>query len=71
MKLNEDETWNETKARAFTIQPNSGYTSYTVDMSTVVGWGTGHTLRQLRLDPADDSSVSTGSFKIDAIYLEN
>jgi RHS repeat-associated protein len=58
-----DWAWNQAKSKTFTIQPNSGFTEYTIDMSTVAGW-TG-TLKRLRLDPAD----STGSFVVDYIRI--
>ncbi|MCD9021677.1 discoidin domain-containing protein [Cohnella silvisoli] len=54
-------------AKSFAIKPNDpGYTEYIVDMSTVSGW-TG-TLKQLRIDPADDEP-SSGLFSIDYILL--
>ncbi|MFZ5895249.1 MAG: BNR-4 repeat-containing protein [Myxococcota bacterium] len=65
---NSDTTWNEPKSKTFAITPNSGYTTYTVDMSAVPGW-TNQTLRRLRLDPSDQATVTSGSFRVDRIYI--
>jgi hypothetical protein len=58
-----DGTWSESKSKHFTTLPNSDFTTYTVDMSTVPGW-TG-TITKLRLDPSQDS----GQFAIDWIRI--
>jgi len=56
-----------TNAKTFAIRPHDpDYTEYIVDMSTVGGW-TG-TLKQLRIDPAEDEP-SSGRFSIDHILL--
>ncbi|MHB8854388.1 MAG: T9SS type A sorting domain-containing protein [Ignavibacteriaceae bacterium] len=63
-----DNVWNEAKHKDFAITANSGFTTYTIDMSTVPGW-TG-TLEQLRLDPCN-GSPGTGSFQVDYIHISN
>jgi hypothetical protein len=64
-RTNASPVFDATKSKTFTITPNSGYTEYTVDMSTATGW-TG-TLNQLRFDPADKN----GTFAIDYIQIGN
>ena len=54
---------SESKSLTFSILPNSAYTTYTLDMSTVPTW-TG-TIKRLRLDPGDQ----TGSFKLDHLAI--
>ncbi|PKN91158.1 MAG: hypothetical protein CVU44_20570 [Chloroflexi bacterium HGW-Chloroflexi-6] len=58
-----DTAWNEAKSKVFAIQPNSGFTEYTIDMSSVAGW-TG-TLRRLRFDPV----TLQGSFAVDYVRI--
>ena len=65
---NADTTWNTTKSKTVAITANSSYTNYTFDMTGVSGWAS-NTLRQLRLDPSDDAGVTTGSFRLDRIYI--
>ena len=60
-----DQIWNDAKHKDFPIIANSGYTEYTIDMSTVAGW-TGN-LKQLRIDPGH--GVSSGSFSIEYIRI--
>ena len=60
-----DGTWSESKSKRITTSPNSSFTTYTFDMSTVPGW-TG-TITRLRLDPAQAS----GTFAIDWIRIGN
>jgi hypothetical protein len=60
-----DGSWSESKSKRITTSPNSGFTTYTFDMSTVPGW-TG-TITKLRLDPAE----TTGTFAIDWIRIRN
>jgi Ca2+-binding RTX toxin-like protein len=60
-----DQTWDEAKSKRITIAPNSGFTTYTFDMSTVPAW-TG-TITQLRLDPAE----AAGTFSVDWIRIGN
>ncbi|MDF2923759.1 MAG: hypothetical protein K0R57_2673 [Paenibacillaceae bacterium] len=65
-KTTGDTTWHSSRSKTFaTIANDSGYSEYTIDMSTVPGW-TG-TLRQLRLDPNKD--VASGSFSVDGITI--
>jgi hypothetical protein len=54
---------SETKAVGFTVKPNSGYTTYTIDMSTNPLW-TGE-VNWLRVDPID----TTGQTNIDSIVV--
>jgi hypothetical protein len=61
--------FDETKAKTFSITANSGYTTYNIDMSRVSGWSSEQVLRQLRIDPTEDTTRS-GSFKIDRIYID-
>jgi hypothetical protein len=63
-------TYNTTKSKVFAITPNSNYTWYSINMSAVSGWSN-QTLRQLRIDPSDDTGVLTTSFKIDQIYIND
>lgn len=66
---NSSTSWNETKSKSFSIDPNSGYTEYTVDMTGVSGWDSTKILRQLRLDPANDATT-TGTFRVDRIHIK-
>jgi len=63
---NADGVYNAAKHKDFAIQPNSDYTEYTIDMSTVAGW-TG-TLKQLRFDP--EHGASGGSFGVDYVRIQ-
>lgn len=65
---NTDGTWNDTKQIGFAVNPNSDFTDYCVDMSSVSGW-TG-SLKQLRIDPCN-GSPGTGSFQIDYVIVNN
>ena len=58
-----DGGWSESKSKRIATLPNSDFTTYTFDMSTVPGW-TG-TITGLRLDPAE----AAGSFAIDSIRI--
>jgi hypothetical protein len=58
-----DSVVNQSKSKRITTAPNSGYRTYTFDMSTVPGW-TG-TITGLRLDPAE----ATGGIAIDWIRI--
>ena len=67
---------SETKSVAFAVEPNSGYTTYTVDMASNPLW-TGE-IRLLRIDPIDavgganiDSVVVSGSGALYANRLLN
>jgi hypothetical protein len=60
-----DSAWSGSKSKRITTLPNSGFRTYTFDMSTVPGW-TG-TITRLRLDPAE----ATGTFAIDWIRIGN
>ena len=60
-----DSAWSESKSKSITTSPNSDFTTYTFDMSTVPGW-TG-TITDLRLDPAE----AAGTFAIDWIRIGN
>jgi hypothetical protein len=60
-----DSTWSASKSKQITTLPESNFTTYTFDMSTVPGW-TG-TITGLRLDPAE----ATGTFAIDWIRIGN
>lgn len=52
--------------KAFTLVANdTGYREYTIDLSDVSGWK--GWIKQLRIDPVDDGTTSTGSFSIDYI----
>ena len=63
-----DKSWNEAKSRSFNIEANDpDYRDYIIDMSGISGW-TG-TLKQIRLDPTDQSSISSGAFSIDLIVI--
>jgi hypothetical protein len=59
----EDGSWSEEKSKRIAIVPNSDFTVYTFDMSTVPRWS--GTIRGLRLDPAEAS----GPFAIDWIRI--
>ena len=62
-----DTTLNTAKLKLFPIKASdSGYTEYTIDMSTVTTW-TG-TIRRLRVDPGDST---TGTFSIDYVRIQN
>jgi List-Bact-rpt repeat protein len=58
-----DSAWSGSKSKRITTLPNSDFTTYTFDMSTVPGW-TG-TITDLRLDPAE----ANGTFAIDWIRI--
>jgi hypothetical protein len=60
-----DGSWSESKSKRIKTLPNSDFTRYTFDMSTVPRW-TG-TITGLRLDPAE----ATGTFAIDWIRIRN
>ncbi|MGZ5341412.1 MAG: fibronectin type III domain-containing protein [Solirubrobacterales bacterium] len=60
-----DSAWSESKSKRITTLPNSDFTTYTFDMSTVPGWI--GTITDLRLDPAE----ATGTFAIDWIRIGN
>jgi len=64
-----DMVWNDTKQLSFGINPNSDFTTYTIDMSAVPGW-TG-TLKQLRIDPCNamPGTPVSGSFQIQYIKM--
>ncbi len=62
-------TYERNRGTQFPITANSGYTTYNIDMSRVRDWSSEQTLRQLRIDPSDDTT-RTGSFKIDRIYID-
>ncbi len=62
-------TYERNRGTQFGITANSGYTTYNIDMSRVRDWSSEQTLRQLRIDPSDDTT-RTGSFKIDRIYID-
>lgn len=64
-----DGTWSQAKSKGFSINDNTSYYgSYIVDMSTVAGW-TG-TIRRIRVDPLDDSTVTAGqTVNIDFIRI--
>jgi hypothetical protein len=61
------QTFTAGKCKTFAITANSGYTEYTVDMSTFAEWTSANTLRRLRIDPADNAS--TGTFHIGRVYI--
>ncbi|HEY9060640.1 MAG TPA: hypothetical protein VIO64_09085 [Pseudobacteroides sp.] len=64
-----DTKWGGAKSKIFSITANdTGYRDYCIDMSNVSGW-TGN-LNQLRLDPIDQSGVSSGAFAIDYIKIQ-
>jgi|GEM_PF-970270 len=68
---NSDNVWNNDKHIDFYMTPNSDFTVYTIDMSSIGGWA--GTLKQLRIDPCNaipGTSVS-GSFQIDYVYIGN
>jgi hypothetical protein len=56
-------TASESQSVPFAVAPNSGYTSYTVNMSTNALW-TGE-IKQLRVDPID----TTGATNIDSVVV--
>jgi hypothetical protein len=60
-----DESWSQSKSKRIAIKPDSGYTTYRFDMSTVPEW-TG-SITDLRIDPAE----ATGSIAIDWIRIGN
>lgn len=63
-----DKSWNEAKSRVFNIEANDpDYRDYIIDMSGISGWT--DTLKQIRLDPTDQSNVSSGAFSIDHIVI--
>ncbi len=63
-----DGSYSESKGKDFPLVVNdTGYTEYTLDMSTVATW-TG-TIRQLRLDPVNIGAVSGMTFSIDYIKV--
>jgi len=61
-----DATWNDAKSQAFAIKPNSGFTTYTVDLSGHAAW-TG-TIKQLRFDVLDGAD-SQGTVSLDFVHL--
>ncbi|MGD8777354.1 MAG: T9SS type A sorting domain-containing protein [Ignavibacteria bacterium] len=63
-----DNAWNSEKQIGFTIEANSDFTTYTIDMSSVSTWD--GTLSQLRIDPCNGGSGS-GSFKIDYVHISH
>ena len=65
---NSDNSWNDAKEKGFSIQANSGFTTYIIDMSDVPGWS--GTLKQLRIDPCN-GSPGTGSFQIDYVHVSS
>jgi hypothetical protein len=61
------QTFTAGKCKTFAITANSGYTDYTVDMSTFAEWTSANTLRRLRIDPADNAS--SGTFHVSRVYI--
>jgi hypothetical protein len=60
-----DSSWNLAKSKRVAIEPESGFRTYTFDMSDVPAW-TG-TITRLRLDPA----YTRGTFNVDWIRVGN
>lgn len=62
-------SWNSARSRDFSlVARGGGYAWHEIDVSSLSGWN-GGTLRQLRIDPANETGVSTGSFAIESIYV--
>lgn len=60
-------TWEETKSKSFYIKKNNGeYVDYVIDMQYIDAWK--GTLKQLRIDPIDNSGV-LGEMAIDYIEI--
>lgn len=66
---NENPTYALERSRTVTITAESTYTEYTVDFSETAGWRSS-TLRQIRIDPSDEETVTTGSFKLDRVWMD-
>ena len=67
---NNDPVWNEGKSRAFIIKGSSSdYLEYVINMEHHSGWK--DTVRQIRLDPINDGSATTGTINIDYIRISN
>jgi hypothetical protein len=62
-------SYERNRGTQFPITANSGYTTYNIEMRGVRDWSSEQVLRQLRIDPSDDTT-RTGSFKIDRIYID-
>jgi len=66
----EDQTWNEAKARWFLVKPNSNgstYYTYTIRLDDITGWS-GKAVKRLRLVPTSVPTVTDG-IKIKYIRL--
>lgn len=62
-------SWNQDKSVAFDIKANdAGMTEYTIDLLPPVVYGD-RTIKQIRIDPIDDASVTVGAFSVDRIKL--
>ncbi len=59
--------FSDTNSKSFTINANSDYTVYNIDMSDVAGWS--GTLKRIKFVPA--VNASSGSFGIDYIRIFN
>lgn len=65
---NSDSSWSETKAYGFKLAPiESGFAEYVIDLNYVPGWA--GTIKQLRVDPINDGSTSSGRIDIEYIRI--
>lgn len=62
----DDTVFNENKRKNFNVLPNSDYTEYVIDMTSLATW-TG-TLNQFRIDPINGGPTS-GTFYVDYIRI--
>lgn len=67
---NASASWNESKSKTFDLtSKDTGFREYIIDMSTVPTW-TG-TLKQIRIDPIDDKSTSSGTFELNYFRIQS
>jgi len=64
-----DTGWDDAKSVQFTLMPNSGYKDYIVDMDSNPHWS--GTIKQLRIDPTLNESITGSTFNLDYIRMSN
>ncbi|GGD72523.1 discoidin domain-containing protein [Paenibacillus nasutitermitis] len=58
-------SWGSNNKAITLVANDTGYREYTIDLSDVSGWK--GWIKQFRIDPVDDGTTNTGSFRIDYI----
>jgi len=65
-----DTMWDAAKSKSFEVAPtDNGPRVYTIDMSTVPGWN--GSLKQLRFDLGSEAQPTTGTCRIDYLWIDN